>query len=69
MKRRYVDLEVFESRNMVNEGNVDYRYWFDKSNEERVHAAGVMTSVAFKEPDFFKKKVDRTFFSSRKHPL
>jgi hypothetical protein len=69
MKRRYVDLEVYESRNMVNDGNVDYQYWFEKSNEERLHAAGVMTSVAFGEPEFFKKKVDRTVFSARKHSL
>ncbi len=69
MKRKYVDLNVYESRNLVNHGNVDYRYWFNKSNEERLHAAGIMTSVAFREPDFFKKKVDRTFFSSRKHLL
>lgn len=67
MKRRYVDIDAFESRNMVNDGNVDYKYWFNKTNEERVHAASVMTSVAFREPDFFKKKVDRTLFSARKH--
>ena len=68
MKRKYVDLELYESRNLAAEGNVDYRYWFGKSNEERLHAAGVMISVAFKEPDFFKKKVDRTTFGARKQP-
>ncbi|MGI8634706.1 MAG: hypothetical protein ACR2KZ_04820, partial [Segetibacter sp.] len=26
MKRRYVDIDVFESRN-IKEGNVDYKYW------------------------------------------
>jgi len=67
MKRRYVDTSVFESRNLEKKGNADYRYWFDKTNEERLHAAGVMTSVAFNEPDFFTKKVDRTIFSARKH--
>jgi hypothetical protein len=69
MKRQYVNLEVYESRNMMNEGNVDYRYWFKKSNEERLRAAGVMTSVAFGEPEFFQKKVDRTLFTARKHRL
>jgi hypothetical protein len=69
MKRRYVDVDFFESRNMVDEGNVDYKYWFSKTNNERVHAASVMTSVAFREPDFFRKKVDRSIFSVRKQTL
>jgi hypothetical protein len=68
MKRRYVDVDVYESHNMVSDGNVDYKYWFSKTNDERIQAAGTMTSVAFGEPDFFKKKVDRTIFSTRKHP-
>ncbi len=67
MKRRYVDVDIYESRNMVSDGNADYKYWFSKTNEERVYAASVMTSVAFREPDFFKKKVDRSIFSARKH--
>ena len=53
MKRRYVDVTIFESRNLVRDGNVDYIYWFNKTNNERVHAASIMTSVAFREPDFF----------------
>lgn len=69
MSRKYVDTEQYESRNMAKDGNADYRYWFDKSNDERLHAAGIMISVAFNEPDFFKKKVDRNVYSSRKHPL
>jgi hypothetical protein len=69
MKRRYVDVDIFESRNMVRDGNVDYKYWFSKTNDERVHAASVMTSVAFREPEFFMKKVDRSIFSARKHSL
>jgi hypothetical protein len=67
MKRRYVDVDHHQSRNIAEEGNIDYRYWHDKSNEERIRAAGVMTAVAFNEPDFFKKKVDRTIFFERKH--
>jgi len=67
MKRQYVDVDHFESRNMAEDGNIDYRYWHDKSNEERVRAASIMTSAAFNEPDFFSKKVDRTIFSARKH--
>jgi hypothetical protein len=67
MKRRYVDIEVFESRNLVNDGNVDYKHWFNKSNNERIKAASIMTSVAFGEPDFLNKKVDRNIYSARKH--
>jgi len=52
---------------MVSEGNVDYKYWFNKTNNERIEAASVMTAVAFREPDFLKKKVDRTIYSARKH--
>jgi hypothetical protein len=67
MKRRYVDTDVFTSRNLVSEGNVDYKYWFNKTINERIEAASIMTSVAFMEPDFLKKKVDRTIYSARKH--
>jgi len=67
MKRRYVDLDAFESRNIVKDGNVDYKYWFSKTNDQRVEAASIMISVAFREPDFLKNKVDRTIFSTRKH--
>lgn len=69
MKRRFVNVDIFGSRNMVKDGNVDHRYWFDKTNIERVHAASIMTSVAFREPDFFKKKLDRSVFTIRKHGL
>ena len=69
MKRLYVDVDHFESRNMAEDGNIDYRFWHDKTPEERLHAACIMIAVAFREPDFLKKKVDRTFFSARKHKL
>jgi hypothetical protein len=69
MKRRYVDIDQFKSRNMAEEGNIDFKFWYNKSNEEKIRAAGIMTAAAFNEPDFFKKKVDRTVFSARKHKL
>jgi hypothetical protein len=69
MKRKYVDLEIYEARNMAIDGNVDFKYWFNKTNDERLKAASIMTSVAFREPDFFKKKIDRSIYSSRKHLL
>ncbi len=67
MKRKFVDVSVVESRNMEKDGNIDYQYWFDKTLEERLYAATIMTSVAFNEPDFWHKKVDRTIISARKH--
>lgn len=68
MKRRFVDTTIYESRNMEKDGNIDYQYWFDKTLEERLNAAALMTSVAFGEPDFLLKKVDRTLYKSRKQP-
>lgn len=67
MKRRFVDTDFFQSRNMNKDRNVDFGYWHQKSNEERLKAASIMIAVAFDEPDFLKKKVDRTIFSARKH--
>lgn len=67
MKRQYVDITVYESRNMAKDGNIDFQYWHSKSIDERVRAAGIMTAAAFGEPDFFRKRVDRTIFSARKH--
>jgi hypothetical protein len=67
MKRRFVDTSFIVSRNLERDGNIDFRYWHDKSNEEKLRAAGVMISVAFNEPDFFKKRMDKTIFSARKH--
>lgn len=67
MERKFLDTKIYESRNLSRDGNIDFRYWHDKTNDDRVRAAGIMTSVAFGEPDFFKKKVDRNVFSARKH--
>lgn len=67
MKRKFVDIDFFQSRNMNRDGNADHCYWHDKSIEERLKAASIMISVAFNEPDFLNKKVDRTVFSARKH--
>lgn len=69
MQRRYVDTSIFESRNMLNDGNIDYRYWHQKTIIERLRAAGIMIAAAFGEPEFFTKKIDRTIFSARKHNI
>jgi hypothetical protein len=69
MGRKYVDISVYQSRNAVTDGNIDYKFWHNKTNNEKLRAAGVMISAAFGEPDFFKKSLDKTIFSARKHKL
>ena len=66
MKRNFVDTTLFSARNMAEEGNIDYKYWFDKSNEEKLTAAARMIEVSFQEPQFLQKKVDRKLFKSFK---
>lgn len=51
---------------MSKDGNIDFGYWFDKTIEEKLTAAARMIEVAFQEPNFLTKKVDRQFFSARK---
>ncbi|HNE92608.1 MAG TPA: hypothetical protein PKI98_09280 [Chitinophagaceae bacterium] len=67
MKNSFLDRTVFEARNMTKDGNIDNNYWHDKSIEEKMQAAAIVTAAAFGEPDFLKKKVERTIFTSRKH--
>ncbi len=65
--RKFIDVNAIEARNMQKDGNVDFRYWFDKSISERLKGAATMNAAAFGEPDFIKGKVDRTIYSSKKH--
>ena len=67
MQRKFVDISVYSVRSMQKDGNIDFKYWHDKSNEERLIGAASMISAAFSEPFFLNKKVDRTIFSARKH--
>ncbi|MBX2932106.1 MAG: hypothetical protein KF781_09185 [Chitinophagaceae bacterium] len=67
MKRKFLDTTVFEARNMIKDGNIDNNYWHNKTIEEKMKAAAIITAAAFGEPDFLKKKVDKTIFTSRKH--
>lgn len=66
MQRKFVDTTHFESRNMSKDGNIDFGYWFDKTHEQKLAAAARMIEVAFQEPMFLTKKVDRQIFSARK---
>jgi hypothetical protein len=62
MPRRFIDVPVFSARNMAKEGNIDFRYWFDKTNEERLSAATCMIEIAFQEPLLLRKNVTEKFF-------
>lgn len=66
MQRKFVDTTVYSARNMKKDGNIDFGYWHDKSHEEKLKAAASMIAVAFQEPFFLTKKVDRSIFSARK---
>ena len=56
-----------QARKMSKDGNVDFRYWFDKSITERLAAAAQMIAVAYREPLFLTRKIDRSKYSARKH--
>jgi predicted RNA polymerase sigma factor len=66
MRRKFVDTTVFETRNMERDGNIDFTYWHDKSIDEKLSAAAQMIAVAFNEPYFTTKKIDRTIYTARK---
>ena len=68
MKRAFVDIETYSSRNMTKDKNIDYQYWFDKSIEEKLTASISMIEVSFNTKNFVKQKVDRNILSSYKRP-
>lgn len=67
MTRKFVDLEYFRAGKMERDGNIDFGYWHDKTINERLEAAARMIEIAFDEPDFLTKKVDRPIINIRKH--
>ena len=66
MKRAFVDIDTYSSRNMTKDKNIDYQYWFDKSIEEKLTASISMIEVSFNTKNFVKQKVDRNILSSYK---
>ena len=66
MKRAFVDVNIYASRNMSKDKNIDYQFWFDKTIEERLAASIAMIELSFNTKDFVKQKVDRQIFSSYK---
>lgn len=66
MKKSFVDINCIASRKMSTHGNIDYKYWFDKSIEQKLAASIAMIEVSFSTKDFVKQKVDRTIYSAFK---
>ena len=66
MKKTFVDVHTYASRNMSKDKNIDYQFWFDKSIEERLTASIAMIELSFNTKDFVKNKVDRKQLSSYK---
>ena len=66
MKRAFVDVEIYTSRNMSKANNIDYQFWFDKTIHERLAASVTMIELSFNTKNFVKNKVDRNQLSSYK---
>jgi len=69
MKRAFVDVETYTSRNMSKDKNIDYQFWFDKTIQEKLAASVVMIELSFNTKDFVKNKVDRNQLSSYKRAI
>ena len=59
MKRAFVDVDIYASRNMSKDKNIDSQFWLDKTIEERLAASIIMIETSFNTKDFVKQKVDR----------
>ena len=66
MKRAFVDVDIYASRNMSKDKNIDSQFWLDKTIEERLAASIIMIETSFNTKDFVKQKVDRQIISSYK---
>jgi hypothetical protein len=69
MKRAFVDVETYASRNMSKDKNIDYQFWFDKTIQEKLAASVTMIELSFNTKDFVKNKVDRNQLSSYKRAI
>ena len=66
MKRTYVDVDTYASRNMDKDRNIDYQFWFNKTIEEKLIASIAMIEASYNTKDFVNQKVDRKIISSYK---
>ncbi|WP_439506178.1 hypothetical protein [Sediminibacterium sp.] len=66
MRRAFVDTNVFSSRNMQRDGNIDNQYWFNKTIEEKLIASIAMIEAAYTTTNFIHQKIDKKIFFTRK---
>ena len=66
MKRAFVDVDTYASRNMYKDRNIDYQFWFNKTIEEKLTASIAMIEASYNTKDFVNQKVDRKIISSYK---
>jgi len=66
IKRAFVDVDTYASRNMSKDKNIDYQFWFDKTIHEKLAASVTMIELSFDTKDFVKNKVNRQQLSSYK---
>jgi len=66
MKKTFVDVDIYASRNMSKDKNIDYQFWFNKTIQEKLAASVAMIELSFNTKDFVKQKVDRQILSSFK---
>ena len=59
----------FSKAQSFEEADNQYAYWKDKSPEERLAAAAFLIAQAYGMPDFLHEKMDKTYFSVRKHEV
>ena len=69
MKRAFVDVHIYASRNMSKDQNIDYQFWFDKTIQEKLAASVTMIELSFNTKDFVKNKVDRNQLSAYKRAI
>jgi hypothetical protein len=65
-QRKFVDMAELGLKKMETRGNIDLGYWHNKTIAQRLEGAITLIKVAYQEPDFIHKKVDRTALSFRK---
>ena len=66
MKRAFFDVDIYASRNMSKDKNIDYQFWFDKTIQEKLAASVAMIELSFNTKNFVKNKVDRKQLTSYK---
>ena len=69
MKRTFVDVDIYASRNMFKDKNIDYQFWFNKTIQEKLSASVAMIELSFNTKNFVKNKVDRNQFSAYKRSI